>query len=278
MKSFLRPKNIGAAAFALLVVFAAVQGRGLFQETRRVPVVLYENGEARTFLTAQSTVGGFLREQGIKLHPQDIVIPPADASITAGLEVDLGRVERRREVLKEVLTYRRDTEYTEDLNVGEIIFLQKGKNGLREKEVEIYRLNGKEAFQKVLQSKLLRPVVQEVVLEGTGYTPRRYRLSRPATVRKKLEMEATAYYPGPEDTGPYADGLTATNQKAGFGVAAVDPRVIPLGSRLYVEGYGFALASDKGGAIKGKRIDLCFETYEEAVVFGRKKVHVYLLD
>ena len=58
---------------------------------------------------------------------------------------------------------------------------------------------------------------------------------------------------------------------------AVDPRVIKLKTLLYVEGYGFAIAADKGGAIKGKKIDLCFDTYEQAVQFGRKKVKVYLL-
>ena len=52
------------------------------------------------------------------------------------------------------------------------------------------------------------------------------------------EMIATAYYPGPESTGEWADGITATGVKAGFGIAAVDPEVIPLGTRLYVPGYG----------------------------------------
>jgi 3D (Asp-Asp-Asp) domain-containing protein len=60
-------------------------------------------------------------------------------------------------------------------------------------------------------------------------------------------------------------------------VAAVDPRFIRLKTPLYIEGYGYAIAADKGGAIKGSKIDLCFNTYEEAVRFGRKTVKVYLL-
>ena len=98
-------------------------------------------------------------------------------------------------------------------------------------------------------------------------------------IRQHLEMEATAYYPGPECTGKYAAwGLTYTGKKAGFGIVAVDPRVIPLGSQVYVEGYGHAEAADIGGDIKGQRIDLCFKTYREAVNYGRKKVRVYLLE
>ena len=60
------------------------------------------------------------------------------------------------------------------------------------------------------------------------------------------------------------------------GVVAVDPRVIPLGTLLYVEGYGFAIASDIGSAIKGNKIDLCYTTRKEALRFGRKKVRVHI--
>lgn len=91
-------------------------------------------------------------------------------------------------------------------------------------------------------------------------------------------MEATAYYPGPECTGESCDGLTSTGKKARFGIIAVDPKVIPLGTKVYIQGYGFAEAEDVGGAIKGNRIDLCFNTYREAVRFGRKKMKVFILD
>lgn len=104
-----------------------------------------------------------------------------------------------------------------------------------------------------------------------------YPLQKRAKVRKILSLEATAYYPGPEDTWPFASGTTASGLKAGYGVVAVDRRVIPLKTRVYVEGYGYAIAADMGGAIKGKKIDLCYDTYEEAVRFGRKNVKVYLL-
>jgi len=91
-------------------------------------------------------------------------------------------------------------------------------------------------------------------------------------------MVATAYYPGPESTGKSADGITATGMRAGHGVVAVDPRVIPLGTRLYIPGYGLAVAGDVGGAIKGLRIDLGFSTLREALHFGRRRVTVYVLD
>jgi 3D (Asp-Asp-Asp) domain-containing protein len=96
--------------------------------------------------------------------------------------------------------------------------------------------------------------------------------------REMMTLEATAYYPGPECTGKSSDGLTATGAIAAYGICAVDPELIPLGTRLYVPGYGLARALDVGGAIKGKRIDLCFNTYPEAVRYGRKRVKVFILD
>jgi len=93
-----------------------------------------------------------------------------------------------------------------------------------------------------------------------------------------LEMEATAYEPGPRSCGKWATGYTATGIKAQKGIVAVDERVIPLGTRLYIPGYGFALAADRGSAIKGTRIDLCFDTYAEAIRFGRRRMNVYRLD
>ncbi|RYG44200.1 hypothetical protein EON79_15375, partial [bacterium] len=72
-------------------------------------------------------------------------------------------------------------------------------------------------------------------------------------------------------------GRTALGMRAGYGHVAVDPRVIKLGSIVYVEGYGMAIASDTGGAIKGRRIDLCFQTRGQAMTFGRKQVKVHVL-
>ncbi|MBQ5759726.1 MAG: 3D domain-containing protein [Schwartzia sp.] len=86
-------------------------------------------------------------------------------------------------------------------------------------------------------------------------------------------MEATAYLPE-DGTG---DGITATGVPAAYGIAAVDPDVIPLGTRIFVPGYGIALAADTGGAIEGDIVDLCYEDYDEAIQFGRRDVDVYLL-
>lgn len=105
------------------------------------------------------------------------------------------------------------------------------------------------------------------------------------TFSKVINAKATAYEGSSASNGKWA-GKTATGRVPEFGVVAVDPGVIPLNSRLYIESsdggkswiYGFAIAGDTGGAIKGNRIDLCYNTTEQCYQFGRRDAVVYVLD
>lgn len=94
---------------------------------------------------------------------------------------------------------------------------------------------------------------------------------------KELEMTATAYAPGIENNG-YSGDKTVTGADVRKGIVAVDPKVIPMGTRVWVEGYGEAVAEDQGSAIKGNRIGLAFDSREEALDYGMQKVKVYILD
>jgi len=96
---------------------------------------------------------------------------------------------------------------------------------------------------------------------------------------KHFALTATAYYPGPECTYPFDDGLTATGDIAGKGSIAIDPKgPLNMGQRVYVEGYGEGVCNDVGSAIKGWKIDLCFDTLQEAKEWGVKLVKVYVLE
>ncbi|HMM20499.1 MAG TPA: 3D domain-containing protein [Selenomonadales bacterium] len=103
----------------------------------------------------------------------------------------------------------------------------------------------------------------------------------PANAKQVLDVVATAYAPGPHDNGKWGNKThLGTNIRPG--VIAVDPRVIPLGTRVYIEfadGHGsYANAEDTGGAIKGNRIDIAMTSVAEAYDFGMQKVKVYVLD
>ena len=120
-----------------------------------------------------------------------------------------------------------------------------------------------EAPSQAAEVATVEEVPENVVETAQGYLP----------YSQVMSMEATAYLP----TDGNGAGLTAMGIPATYGVVAVDPDVIPLGSRVYIPGYGEALAADTGGAIYGYRIDLCMEDYWQAMDFGRREITVFVL-
>ncbi len=105
-----------------------------------------------------------------------------------------------------------------------------------------------------------RPIPDESQESNDGY-------------QRRLVMEATAY----TEDDPGSTGYTASGHRLQRGMVAVDPDVIPLGTQLYIEGYGYAVADDTGGDIVGNRIDLAMDSTNEAINFGRRDVVVYVL-
>lgn len=92
-----------------------------------------------------------------------------------------------------------------------------------------------------------------------------------------ITMTASAYDGSYECNYPYYGQPSYIGLPLARGIVAVDPNVIPMGTRLYVEGYGEAIAADQGGAIKGNRIDLYFDTHQQALNWGLKTVKVTIL-
>lgn len=176
------------------------------------------------------------------------------------------KIETRTVEVPVVVQYER----VDTLPKGEEKVLQEGTVGLDEVEEEIHYKQGDVIDTKELQRKRITPMQPKVVQVGT----REVEVSRSYDrVREVITMEATAYLP----TDGGGDGITATGIRARHGVVAVDPNVIPLGTRVYIPGYGEAIAADTGGDIVGNRIDVVLEDYGSAMQFGRRIVDVYIL-
>jgi 3D (Asp-Asp-Asp) domain-containing protein len=92
---------------------------------------------------------------------------------------------------------------------------------------------------------------------------------------KSLSVLSTGYAAG--RAGGAIGSRTCTGVRCTYGAVAVDPRLIPLGSKLYIEGYGYGFACDTGGAIKGPHIDLAFDSARDAFRHGKKRVKVWIL-
>jgi 3D (Asp-Asp-Asp) domain-containing protein len=237
---------------------------------RAMPVRVTADGVTREVRVVGRTVADALARAGVVLDPQDRVTPDLWQELGPGAHVRVVRVREETVVRRQTLPYRTVQQLVPAYLPQPPRVLAEGRDGLVE---HVYRLvyeDGRLVRKEKVSSRVVRQAQPRVVRVGRGYVPSRGELAR----RPSLLVLATAYAP---HHGRGVDGVTATGLPARRGVVAVDPRVIPLGSVVYVEDYGVAVAADTGGAIRGNRVDLCFDTPREAYRWGRRTVRVYIL-
>lgn len=239
---------------------------------RAFPVTLFTDGRPRSFMTAAATVAEFLAESGVRVRSQDQVHPAVGTLLRPGDLVRIVRIDTRIVTTEERLPYARIARPDPTLPRGMTRLVQSGRPGSRVQRIAVTTADGTVVDRQVVRDVMVRSPQDQILQVGT----RRVIASRGDFAGKEiLVMEATAYAPW---DGPGTNDITSIGLKAGFGVVAVDPTVIPLGSRLFIEGYGPAIAGDVGGAIKGPRIDLGFNTIREARVYGRRRqIRVYII-
>lgn len=258
---------VPAAAF-----FITPTVRGDSPETR---IHLLADGVEREVNSSRPTVAEALAEAQISLGPDDEISPPLSSPLLEGMTLQVVRVERKEVTQEEKVPYqtvfKRVTRRYRKLPT----IIVPGKPGLVRRTYEVITRNGREVGRRPRETQIVQaPVDQIVSLRSEMGLPSRGYFGGSRVFR----MMATAYDPGPASCGPRATGRTAIGMRAGHGVVAVDPRVIPLRARLYIEGYGHAIAGDTGGAIKGHRIDLGYNSRSAALRFGRRPVTVHVLD
>ncbi len=240
-------------------------------------IQIVEHEKSWNAATTGRTVGDLIRHnaESINLGHLDRVEPSPDTKLSDGMAVTITRVTTKDEVREEPVLPHFDMIADSSLPRGRVKTIDHGKPGIKEVTYEKFYKNGELTLTKKKSEKVIKTATSGVkhigsrvlTMSRSGYRGRRI-----------LEMEATAYDAGPLSTGKWADGITATGKIAKHGIVAVDPRVIPLGTKLFVEGYGYAVAEDIGGAIKGLRIDLFYESRTEALKFGRRDLTVYILE
>jgi len=163
-------------------------------------------------------------------------------------------------------------EFSRSVGAGRLVRAQEGRDGVVRRTYRVTYKDGEPVAKELLKTERISAEPTLFLMGKAGFPASRGSFER-AEVRTML---ATAYDPSPETIGRGATGRTRMGYIATFGHVAVDPRVIPLGTMLYVEGYGFALASDTGGAIKGNRIDLCYPDRYTSERYGMHNVRVHI--
>ncbi len=255
--------------------------------SRAFEIKLIDQGEEKTILTAEENLTDLLKSLDIQLEEDDKIEPDLDSPLTAGATVKIIRVAEEYLVENQEIPYQTIVKYSDSLEHGKSQKVQEGTKGLKEVKLRIVYEDGIEVGREIVDEKVYQEAVNEIVEKGTlNYlVTSRGEVTR---YKKVLTMSASAYDAGYESTGknpgdPYY-GLTRSGTKVRPGVVAVDPKVIPLGTKLYIEStdgtssYGYASAEDTGSAIKGNKIDLFFENRSDALRFGRRTVKVYVLE
>ncbi|MYL35939.1 DUF348 domain-containing protein [Pontibacillus yanchengensis] len=253
---------------------------GMNIEVRKAfEVTLNDGGKEKKVWTTAETVDQFLQEEDIKLDKLDKLKQDKTASLSKEKsQIKITRVEKVTDVIEESVDYGVVKRNDNSIPKGEEKVVQNGEKGKVVKHYEVTLENGEEVNRELVKEEKASDSKDKIVAVGTKEIQQTVSRSNNASAQKTLYMEATAYTA--YCTG--CSGVTTTginlranpNQK----VVAVDPNVIPLGSRVWVEGYGYAVAGDTGSAIKGNRIDVFLSSKSQAYSFGRKRVQVKVLD
>jgi len=277
-------------AAAVLLALGVHASRGVAQDGLK-HVALHLANEIIPLESTATTVSGLLAELSVSLPGGAFVDPPLDAALKDGMNINLPDMTVTRGECDK--TVPAEVRFEECWHYGpeKIEPEEPGQEGLVRTSYTIFFFRGVEVGRRE-RDEVVRPMLPQKVLcyrtltDADGPSAEEILARRPKPgsytdpplrYRRIIAMESTAYEPGPISCGGDTSGATAIGLKAGYGVVAVDPQVIPLHSRVYVEGYGYAVAGDTGGAIKGNRIDLGFMTLDECYRWGRREVKVYIL-
>lgn len=228
--------------------------------------IIEANGRKRDLYTFADDIQEVLAQENIKLSEKDYL----SISYRDGIKY-LKVCRRSEEIITEMeeIPYTEEIQYSEKLTKGFSKTIQKGKEGLKEVKYKVTLEDGAEISREKYREVIIKEPQPKVILQGMS-TKAAIAAGRPTRFKEAKMMEASAY--------THTGQRTFTGVYPEVGTVAVDPQVIPLGTKLWIEGYGFGVAEDTGGYIKGNRVDLFMETKRECYYWGRRQVRVLILE
>lgn len=241
--------------------------------TRAMPVKVWKAGRTTEYTIGRKTVRDVLNAVGVDYKGFQ-VYPGLDTEVTPDMTIHIISPTNKLTTETRDIPYEVEMRNNDNLPRGRQNVISPGQNGQEKvtyREIKV----GSETVRQELNREVLSEPVPEIVEVGTGNNLNMIETSRGfVRYRSARTVEASAYTMA-EGSGT---GLTSTGVVPYHGVVAVDPDVIPYGTRMYIPGYGFAVAADCGGAINGNTIDLFMEDYGDAISWGRRDVTVYFLE
>ena len=232
-------------------------------------VTVQKYGVIHNYATNQKTVASMLKDLGIEYAGKSMY-PAPETPVSSGMVIRiLGRFEKI-ETETEPVAYHTQYQDDNEMPFGKNEVLQAGIPG-EDKVVYQYVLQGG-IFQKqeIARERIKSP---QAAIVKRGMARSVMTSSGPIGYKQKLTVESSAYTLA-EGSGT---GMTSIGIIPYEGIVAVDPNFIPYRTKMYIPGYGFAMAGDTGGAIRGYRIDLFMTSYYRAIQWGRRTIDIYIL-
>ncbi len=267
--------------------------------TRYHKVTVHDNGATQIVDVPEGTVANVLSAANITLGEEDTLSVAETEPVTDGMEITVNRVTYATQTVTEDVPFETEVIETADLYKGETQVQTAGVNGTKTAVKECKFVNGQLVESTDVAVLSETAPVTEVQLVGTKTKPAAVTsvstasasAQTGATISGNTIVDANGnvlnvarVIPG-DCTAYTGGGITATGAPAAVGRVAVNPNVIPYGTKLYIASpdgsvvYGYAIASDTGGALMSGRVlvDLYYNTQGECINFGRRQMNVYIL-
>ena len=250
------------------------------------PVTVTADGKTVKLMLAYGNVVDSLKLAGIPVYSEDILSVSRTSSVESIESVKIQRVTYGQVTKTEKIPYEKVKQNSDEVEPGETKQGNAGKDGEKQIVKRVKYIDGKAVGETVVSEKITKEPVDEVTLVGTkgvdsigGVGTFTDSNGVKVAYKEVFTGSGTAY------TAP-AGALTATGVPAYYGGVAVDPNLIPYGSKLYVESvdgsivYGYCTAVDTGGFCDDGSaiIDLFYDTYDECINWGRRDVNIYVIE
>lgn len=245
---------------------------------RAVNVNITVDGKIISLLSSEDNIASLFKAEGITLGTNDKVKPSANTQLSQGMNIQIVRVTTKMIAETKPIDFNTVIKYDSSMPNTQRKTVQDGTKGETTVENNVTYEDGKEVSRKVVSNSVTKNPSSKVIVAGTYPLMPVSRGGDPVPYAKTINMKATAYYATSGIGKTYtASGRKAVRNPDGYSTIAVDPSVIPLGTKVFVEGYGFAIAAETGTGILGNHIDVFFDTYAEACSWAVKYVNVYIL-
>lgn len=256
---------------------------------RAYPISFICGGETSYISVTGGTVGDALKKSGALINPQDIIEPSEDTAVSKDTIITLKRVTYKTEASEQPISFETVEVNSAAVKKGDSVVSNPGEEGTLFVTVRKTYVDGKLSGSEILKEEVVKEPVNRVISKGTKSSntisqlnpPADFQLDEngvPVSYKNVLTGKSAAYSARP-------GAKTASGRTAMVGYVAVDPKIIPYGTKLYIKSadskhvYGYAIAADTGTALLDGTIlvDLFFPSYESSCSWGIHKVNIYIL-